>query len=239
MDMLEKTQRPKQTVESTACKDRIYHTFENVTTYFDDAATSGTLGISECFSIELVVEGTGTHILGTSAIPCKVNDVYIVSPGVPHGYFIAPGADAMVVRKLTFHLDDWLKGDNAAYGNKHYCYGLFNDGSQVAYAMLNSNMRERVDVIFDAVECELIDKDREWKSMVQAYLTQLFTHVSRYVNSSLKNMQEKTKDSDTVCAAIDMIGAEFSDSELSLEGIAKRLYTSPSQLSRSFKLYTG
>ena len=124
-------------------------------------------------------------------IPCKVNDIYVVSPNVPHRYFLADANEPLIVRKLVFSIDDWFKGDATVIGNKHYCYGIFEEGATLSYAMLNSNMREKVDTIWDALECELQDKESEWKSVIRTYLIQLFTFLGRYINSSVKKHPSK------------------------------------------------
>ena len=219
--------------------DRISHSYAYVTVPMPDAPCTPQLSSYPCFVIDLITEGSGIHFVGGTPVPCKAGDVYVISPDTVHGYFVYSHGERMAVRRLVLRLDDWIKGDAAAPSNKRYCYGLFNDGSSVAYAMLNSSMREKTESILDSIECELIDKEREWRTVVRAYLIQLFTFISRYVNNSVKNAPEKSRDLDTVCAAIDIIKEEFGNFELSLEHIAKRVYTSAPSLSRSFKLYTG
>ena len=221
------------------CEDRVYHTFVTVLPTGDDVIYDGGLSCDEYFTVDLIVEGNGVHVIDGNAIPCKANDIYILSPNIIHSYSVTDGVEHMLIRRIVLNLDDWFRAEAATPGNKHYCYGLFNDGSRVSYAMLNSNMMERISFIFDSLEAELVDREREWKSIVRTYIIQLFTFVSRYVNSSVKNLPEKSKDYDTVIQAADIIKREYGNCELSLECIAKRLYTSASQLSRSFKLYTG
>ena len=220
-------------------EDCVYHTFITVYATGYDEICIGDLSYEGCFAVDLVVEGSGIHTVDGNAIPCKANDIYILSPDISHRYSVSDGGEPMVIRRLVMHLDDWFRADAATPGNKHYCYGLFDDGSRISYAMLNSTMMERISLIFDSIEAELVDREREWKSIVRTYLIQLFTFVSRYVNSSVRNLTERSKDCDTVELAAEIIKNEYGNCELSLEYIAKRLYTSTSQLSRSFKLYTG
>ena len=78
-----------------------------------------------------------------------------------------------------------------------------------------------------------------WKSVIRTYLIQLFTFLGRYINSSVKNIPQKSKEWDAVSSAIKIIESEFNNSDISLEQIAKRVFVSSSQLSRNFKQYTG
>ena len=54
-----------------------------------------------------------------------------------------------------------------------------------------------------------------------------------------KNTPQKSKEWDAVCATVKIIEDEFNNCDLSLEHIARRVFVSSSQLSRSFKQYTG
>ena len=144
-----------------------------------------------------------------------------------------------MIRKLIFSSEGWFRGEASTVGSKNYCYGVFNDGASVAYAMLDSNMREKTTAILDHIEYELTDKEADWQTVVRTYLTQLFIFMGRYINRSIKNPSYKSEASDIICEVIKLIEKEFHDSELSLEGIARRLYISSSKLSRSFKADTG
>ena len=220
-------------------EEHILHTFSVVSESIGEDTPIPQLHKTDCFEIALVEEGSGVHCIDGKMFPCKENDIYIVTPGTPHGYFLTEQSERLTVRRIVFSLEDWIRGEAASVGSKRYCYGALSDGSAVAYAMLNASMRKKVDAIFDSIELELTEKENEWKSVVRAYLVHLFSFVGRYVGSSIKNAPEKIKHGDTVCATIKIVEAEFGDPDLSLEVIAKRVYVSPPQLSRRFKEYTG
>ena len=222
-------------IEKMLNENHIVHTFYTVS---ETAEKEPDLEKSELFEIELIVEGDGVHYIDGNWVPCKAGDIYFVCEGVPHRYFSARSEEPLVIRKLIFTLKDWLKGDAAVLDSKHYCYGVFDEGAHVAYAMLNSSMRERVTSIFDAIEWELEDKESEWKAIVRTYLVQLFAFLARYLGNSIKNAPKKDFDA-AVFSAIRIIDSEFMDSELSLESISKRVFASTSQLSRNFKIHTG
>ena len=213
-------------------EEPIYHSFTSVSESLPDESVSPELLSCDFFEIALIIEGAGTHCVLDKRIPCKAGDVYVTPKGTPHGFFKSSPNDDLVIRRICFVFDDWFKSDA-----EHY--GVFNDGSAVAYAMLNSRMREKIDTIIDAIEYEIEDKEDKWQSAVRSYITQLLIFISRYINRSLKNPPHKTKHSDSVSAAIKILEAEYDNCELSLDCIAKRLFVSTSSLSRSFKQSTG
>ena len=191
------------------------------------------------FEIDVITEGSGFHAIGQSMIPCKESDIYFLCPGVTHRYFCADTREQMTVRRLIFRLGDWLKGDMALPGSKNFCCGVFQEDTDVACARLNSQLREKINGILDAIECELADQDERWRGMVGAELIRLFTLTSRYIHCSVKHMPGKPKDWEMVCTVLRMVEGEYCNSELSLEILARRLFVSPSHLSRTFKAYTG
>ena len=213
-------------------KEPIYHSFTSVTECLPDESVTPQLLSCDFFEIALVTEGAGTHCVLDKKIPCKAGDIYVTPEGTPHGFFKSSPSDDLVIRRLCFVSLDWFKCDSGHYG-------VFNDGSVVAYAMLNSKTKERVDTLIDAIEYEIEDKEDEWQSAVRSYLTQLLIFISRYINRSLKNPVQKNRHSDSVAAAIKILEEEYDNCELSLDGIAKRLFVSTSSLSRSFKQSTG
>lgn len=221
--------------------EHILHAFSNVSERIREDTPTPRLYSHDYFEIALVDEGSGVLCIEDKMIPCRASDICLITPNTPHRFFLTEQSDALTVRRIVLSLKDWLRGDAAVAGSKRYCYGALSDGSTVAYTVLNAGLRQRIDVLFDAIEVELTERETEWTSVVCAHLVHLFTFVGRHVNSSIKdkNVPEKIRHGDTVCAAIKVVEAEFSDPDLSLEVIAKRLYTSPPQLSRRFKDYTG
>ena len=216
----------------------IYHSFTSVSECLSDESAPTELLSCDFFEIALIAEGTGFHCVLDKRIPCKAGDVYVTPGGTPHGFFKTAQSDALVIRRICFVFDEWFRCDHSSAQSKQY-YGVFNDGSPVAYAMLNAKTRERIDTLFDSVEYEIEDKEDEWQSAVRTYLIQLLIFISRYINSSLKNPLSKSKHSEAVANAIKILEEEYHDCELSLDVIARRLFVSTSSLSRSFKQSTG
>ena len=219
-------------------EERISHSFITVSDTISDEGAEPELFCSDFFEISLIEEGTGIHCVLDKRIPSKSGDIYITPPDVPHAFFRTEADERLIIRKLCFSPEDWFKADTPTAGSKRY-YGVFGDGSPLAYAMLNSKMKEKVGTLLDSIEYELQDRDDEWRTVVRTYLIQLFALTARYINSSLKNPPVKNKDLDTVFSAIKILESEYADCELSLDAISKRLFISSSHLSRSFKQHTG
>ncbi|MBR2465593.1 MAG: cobalamin-dependent protein [Clostridia bacterium] len=194
---------------------------------------------SDCLEVGVVTEGCGVHYIGEKPIPCKVGDIYIIPSGVEHRYFLTSPTDTLVVRKLLISVKDWLRGDAAVPGSKRYCYGVFEDGASVAYAMLNARMKERIGAIIDYISDEISDREDDRKTVIRSYIVQLFSFVARYINRSVKNSCRQSKDAEIAAAVIKTVEENFSDNNLSLETISAELFVSVSKISRIFKAHSG
>ena len=222
-----------------ANEEYVFHEFLSINENINDDTVSANIECNGFFEIDLVVEGSGIHCISDKKIPCKENDIYVVSPNIPHKYFLDGTSQTLLIRRITFNLKKWFGGDAVAIGNKHYCYGVFDDGDSVAYAMLDSKTRDKIGTIFDLLECELTDKENEWRSSVRSYLMQLLIFIGRYVNYSVKNVYKKTNNDDVISKTVKIIHEEFGSCDLSLDSISKRVCVSSSHLSRNFKAATG
>ncbi len=220
-------------------EERIAHFYEYVDEVIADDTAEKTLDCHEYIEIGIVTEGSGVHCVDGKSIPCKSGDIYIVPPNVPHRYFAVDSGERVKIRKLIFYVGDWFRGEPALPKSRRYCYGVFEDGAKVAYAMLNSRMNEKISFIMDSLENELSDKEEDRKTLIYTYLVQLFSFVSRYINRSVKNSQRQSKEFESAVAAMKIIDREFTDNSLSLETISSRVFVSPSTLSRVFKAHCG
>ncbi len=213
--------------------------YDNVDDLFIEDSTNQELFKNDYLEVGVVTEGVGVHYIGEAPIPCKVGDICIVPDGVAHRYFSTAPHSPLIVRKLLISIKDWLRGDAAIPDSKRYCYGVFQDGASVAYATLNSRMKERIDVIIDYISDELSDKEDDRKTVIRSYIVQLFSFVARYINRSVKNSYRQSKDSEIASATMKMVEENLSDNSLSLETIAAKFFVSPSKISRIFKVYSG
>ena len=84
--------------------ERIIHNFLSVSEVVRDEIPPAELASGEFFSIDMVTEGSGIHCVEGKTIPCKVGDIYMISPLVRHGYFLSDSGGSMVVRRLIFRL---------------------------------------------------------------------------------------------------------------------------------------
>ena len=229
----------KEAIDEALNTERICLFFDSVDEYIGDEPDRLELSESDCLEVAIVVEGSGVHCFEDKFIPCKIGDIYIVPPSTSHGYYLTEPSGQLVIRKLLFRVCDWLRGDAAQSDNKRFCYGVFQDGGSVAYAMLNRRMRETVASAMNGIECELADKEEDRRTVIYTYIVQMLCYLSRYINRSLKNSQRRSKEWDLTAEVMRLIDENFEDNSLSLEAIAAQLFVSPSNLSRIFKAQSG
>jgi len=192
------------------------------------------------FSVCLVVSGSGIHQVLDREIPCSKGDLCIIPPGVPHDYFLTEPDGNLAIRLLTFDISDWLDGEVTERGGREYCYGIFNDNGIIAYVTLNSILFDRIYLLYDYIECELLGQRHGWRDLIRGYITDLFISVSRYMDSAIKNTSNvSAREWGVASASIAAVQERYSDSVLTLRQIAETLYVSQSQLCRIFKKTTG
>lgn len=207
---------------------------------YDPAKAISKLKKHPAFDICFVVAGSGIHCILNQEIPCKKGDICIVSPNVPHEYFLAESTDSLTVRRIRFDINDWFSGEVTDSSKPKYAYGVFSTNRIMSYATLNSYMEERVYKLFDYIEAEALEQKSEWRELIGGYLTNLLVSIGRYINSAIKNVSfASDSEWEAVSAAIAIIRQEYTDSALTLDSIASRLYVSKSQLSRFFGKVTG
>ena len=215
----------------------ILHERRAVERVIDSSAPLAELEACDCLSVELITEGSGVHCVGTQFIPCKAGELYIVPSGTLHGYYLTEPGAVLEIRRLALCVRTWLRGEAATVGGRHYCYGIFTDGAEIAYAMLNAEFLSIVQNAMDTVERELRLREDEWRTVVSARITELLSLVGRYINRSDK--YASSRESSLVSAVTEIVSSELGDPELSLASIARRLFVSTSRLSRVFKTERG
>ena len=198
------------------------------------------LQLDDLTEVCLIVAGSGVHLVLNQETPCRAGDLFITPPNTPHGYFLVDKAETLTVRRLRFSIEDWFDGEIAAHGNPRYCYGIFNDDTSTAYAMLNAEMQERITAIYNGIEEELAERNTEWHDAIRGYLAQLLIHVGRYINCSIKTVSSVyAKESNMVLATIRAAKEKFCDPDFTLNAIAESFCVSKSHLSKVFKNLTG
>ena len=179
--------------------------------------------------ISIVTNGIGMHKILNRAIPCKRGDIFILNSDVPHKYFAVHGEESPTISVIRFSPEEWKNRPDVDF------FGVFDENSIVAYAMLNSKTLGEVLDLFEMIRKELETKNKIWEHAVRSILTMLLITVGRYVNSA---MTTEINEWISVSAAITAIEENFSDPNMTLESIAESLYISQSYLSRLFKKYT-
>ena len=220
--------------ESIVCDSILCDTVYSSDVSFTRLRRSGQIEIS------IVCKGSGIHMILGQAVPCEEGDVYVVSPDIPHEYFLSEDRSPLEIRRILLSADEWLPTEVANPENSRFCYGVFGDGAQIAYAALNSESRQEICFLFDSLEGELKSKREEWSDCARAYVSLLLITLGRYVNSAKKNIPIfPPAEISAVSRVLKTVEERYFDRELTLEAIARSLYTSKPRLSRLFKKLTG
>ena len=198
-----------------------------------------TLKMHDYVEISIVVDGIGIHRMMNETTECCTGDMYILSKGIPHGYFAKSETERPTVRTILFKATELFNGDFSDFNSLKFCYGVFRDKIPVSYAMLTSRTLSRLEEIFSAIDREVQQKEPMWQEAVKGHLVLLMITVARYINMAETVETKHPKDWITVSAAMKEVLEHFGDTEMTLESIASSLFISKSHLSRLFQKVTG
>lgn len=238
--MFKYTQRPtwmKKTEllgEKPLCFDSL-----RCNTVLPDDVESRQLVSNEILEIGIITDGSGVCQVFGQSIPCKKRDVIIIPPDMPHSYFVNDGKEDLNVFRIFLDVNDWFSGEIADIRSSRFCYGVISDGSVLAYATLNTSAYESIMRILDTILNEVSEKQQEWHEAIRAELSKLFITLARYIGKAEHAPVNTVKEWHYSNMAVRMVMENFSDSNLTLEAMAKKLYISKSQFSRLFKMFTG
>ena len=223
-----------------ASKLNIYHELFSCDRVYDAEKAWSELQLHDYFEISMVISGNGVHLVLDQSIPCKEGDIFVSPPNIPHRFFVENGGESIGIRSLRFFCEEWHEESYSAPDNLRGCYGLFDDGSVTAYAMLNRFMYEKIVGLYDAIECEIAERQKSWQDAVAGNLSLLLINVKRYIDSSIKNNSNISPvEWNVVLTAIQIIKNNFTDATLTLGTIAETLGVSKAHLSRIFRNFAG
>jgi len=218
----------------------IYYNILKPTDVCCDQESLNSVKSCKLWEIGLIVDGSGVLFIQKQALPCKGGDLFIIPPNTPHEYFRASNNEEITIKCLYFDPTKLFDGEIADIRSPRYCFGILDDNSSVAYAMLDQKTRNELNILYDSIQKELLTKDFEWKFFILSYLTQLLVLIKRYLNHSIKTVQyANPMEWNTVLAVIKTVEENYGNSSLTLDSISKTLFISKSYLSKIFKLVTG
>lgn len=221
-------------------KPGIYHQLLTCDTIYSENKAFLKLDTSELFEIALIVSGVGVHRVLDKDIPCQKGDIFIIPPNIPHRYFLETASEQLIVRRLFWNGTKWLQEDISNSASSRFCYGVFRENTTLGYATLNTQTFEKVCAFLDLIEGELSSQADEWPGFVSGILSGLLITVSRYINSSIKDLCFASyEDWKLVSNAIRIIREAYTDSNLTLKTVAEGLFVSRSHFSRLFNRITG
>lgn len=217
----------------------IYRTTAVHNTVFSSDLTLSHLNMTDFVEISVVVDGCGIHKILNKEDECHVGDMYILGGGVPHGYFAKNLQEKPTVCTLSFNPAAVLEGEWADTESDHFCYGVFRDKVPVSYALLNSKAMNEFKNVYSKISEEVEKKELEWQAAIKVHIAMLLITVSRYIDMADTLKVTHPKEWVTVSAAMREVVDRCSDSDMTLESIASKLFVSKSNLSRMFQKATG
>ncbi len=221
-------------------------TFENKHIHFGSCEISdmfendAQIGSEPFTKIVLIEKGSGIHRIFGQSVPCSSGEVYIIAPHTADGFFASDEDNQLSLRYLSFDASDWLGGNYARPEHPDYCYGVFSEGINAAYAKMTARLTAEVLHVFDAIEKE-VDSDRFGAcDAIGAYLSLLLIALKRCIETSIREIPTiPPKERGIMSGILRTVENRFSEPDLTLETIAAGLFVSPSYLSRLFKQYMG
>lgn len=189
--------------------------------------------------IDQVVSGSGVHHILDQAVPCDEGDLCVLCPYTPHRYE-GDETRGLVIRRILFDPQFFWEGDLGNADHPRFCYGVFCEGVNVAYATLNQETRREIEPLVAGLLKETQAERAEWKSAVGSYLSVLLITLSRYIKGAIRNSSsDSPKERELVLKAVRIINDTFRSADITLKSVSDALYVSQSHLSRCFERCMG
>ncbi len=200
----------------------------------------------EYIEISYVYEGEGFHQLRDEVQECKKGDVFIIDQNVPHCFFITHEQEKphMAVKNLLF-VPEFIYNED--YDNhdiidiyRQFMSDVFSCDNAAIKTSLNYEQREFYENIYNQIKYETENKDKGFLTMMNAQINVLLIQLMRFLeHNASNNITYHFSNKNIIENMMEYINEHYSDNSLSIESIAKSLYTSKSYLSRLFKSTMG
>lgn len=197
-----------------------------------------TFDLSSTNSIEIaiVIGGDGICKILNSSIECKYGDLFIFNCDLPHAFFTKNSNVPLRILKISFSPKIF---ENTTRENISLLEELFKSGVPYSCSVLNSSAMNEMLRICGAIRREIDNRAVAWDKALISHLTLLLINLTRYNDLADAIEVERHKEWYIVFAAMSEISRSYSDSSLSLNTIAERLFIGRSTLSRAFSKATG
>ncbi len=202
--------------------------------------TLSTLHFHEFIEISLVLSGKGQHYVWNDRTECVKGDLCILNIGSPHAYFAKSETEIPTVCNILFDPADLFAGDIADPESPNFCYGIFTDNAACVDLSLKPRQMDELEKLSQLIREEILKKDAQWLDAVRAHLTLYLVRVKRFLLENTHALPDvRSKDRAIISGVVRYVMEHYSDSDLTLEGIAQSLYMTKSSLSRKFRSVTG
>lgn len=217
----------------------IYQNCVVCTTRYQQGMSLSALHFHEFIEVSVVTERRGIHRIWNEVYPCTKGDVYVLNTGTPHGYF-ADGDNCPTVSNIIFDPADLLTGTPANPAEHRFCFGIFQNRTDVSHIRMNSRQLTWLCRISRTVQREKEEQLPEWQGVVSAEIQHLLIGLYRILSEQgPQKMPVKSEEKAMVSEVIRYIREHCADSSMTTEKIAANLYCSKATVSRTFHKVTG
>lgn len=194
--------------------------------------------------IAYVLDGKGKHAVGNNQYEISKGDLFIINYDVPHGFFaMDDSSDIPVVYNCVF-MPGFI--DNSLFGSMNIndvassflFKSLFPDHSNTLPDLkLQGTDYIEIGDIFNKMYLEYKAMKKGYPDIIRAYLIELLIKIMRYMYMyNYKTVS--AKNFELITNAVDYLKQNY-NTEIKLEDIAVKSFTSKNYLSKLFKEVTG
>ena len=226
-----------QFISGTEKKNLIEQNFLTiVNTYSNDCK----LQANSKMSIIRLIQGSGQIFIGGKLVPCVESEVFIIPSNVQYNFFVNKSGESLLIHNICFYIEDWFENEIVKEDSENYCFGIFSEGNNVAYAKLTNKTNALINQYSDAIKKELEDFKFNNKYVIKSYLSLILVTISRYISDyEFSSHSSQVREKRIVDIIQNEIEKRYGDSDLTLSTFAKEFYVSISYLSKAIKNYTG
>ena len=175
------------------------------------------------YEIELIVNGSGTHIINGNAYEERTGDIFIMRLTDFHEFVHTKEAENWVIEIPT----SYVSGDIANM--------MMQVNGDIVTNLTNGDF-EKAKSIYCMIE-EVKDKKEKFYDLLKQHLT--LSLILFILDRTDKNISKSASNDERLYAIIEYINANIAQPELSINSIAAKFYISRSYLSAFFKKNMG
>ncbi|MBA5791838.1 helix-turn-helix domain-containing protein [Flavobacterium sp. xlx-214] len=129
------------------------------------------------YAVFLFTKGFGTHEIDFNKYEVKPGSVFFLYPGQTHSWELSDDIDGY----LFFHSEEFYEINYVRNSIKDYPF--FESNTTEKCVHLNLEQKEFIEKIFVSIYQESLQNQWKKKQLILSYLTQLYIHLNRYIET--------------------------------------------------------